>query len=333
MRKTLNDYIVAMFSFDEVYKQYRGIRNCKLLVFFAEMWCMEHKLNFDNVDLNYVVCYNTDIIIIYKENNMEGKFAIEIPYDRRSEYIDIIRQINDMVSCDGLVALAVNNTPYNLKSCLIVEDDKQPEKIAAFIQQNNLRINQEKGLREFLVEAGNRMWSMQNIFPGADNAMIKMQMDMLYNFKEKSELEQVGYIFEESRKAKVFISYSHKDEDIVLQIYNRMKLAGMNIWIDLYAIDVGEIIPQKMLDGIKESDFAVLFLSKDYKESMFAKTELQHLLGAVFLEQKKWYPVKLDDVNVDDIQSGMGNYKYYDFSQNADIDALVYDMKKVFGLD
>lgn len=333
MRKTLNDYIVTVFSFDEVYEQYNGIRNCKMLVFFAEIYCVKHKSSLKTIDLKYVICYNTNTIVIYREGNMRGTFTIEIPYDRRSEYIDIIRQINNMVSINGMVTLAVNNTPYSLQSYLIVEDDKNPEKIAAFIYKNNLKQNQEKGLREFIIEAGNRMWSMQSILQGADNAMIKMQMDMLYAFKEKTDLKQAGYIFEESRRAKVFISYSHRDEDIVLQIYNRMKLAGINIWIDMYAIDVGEVIPQKMLDGIKESDYAVLFLSKAYKESMFAKAELRHLLGSIFLEEKKWYPIKLDDVDVNDIQSGMGNYKYYDFSKNTDIDTLVSDMKKVFKLD
>ena len=304
-----------------------------MLYFFADSWCSNYKLNNIDIEVNYVICYDISTIIIYKEDHMRGAFTIEIPYDCRSTYVDIIRQINDMVSRDGLVTLAVNNNPYNLKSYLIVEDTKNLEHIAEFIQQNHLKTNQEKGLKEIIIESGNRMWNMHAIFPGANNAEIEMLMTVIYHFKEKKELKEQGYDFSESHRPKVFISYSHKDEDIVMQVYERMQIAGMNIWLDSYAIDTGDLIPKEMLDGIKESDFAVLFLSESYKESMFAKAELHHFLSSVFREEKKWYPIKLDSVNVDEIQPGMADYKYYDFAQKPDIDTLVSDMKNVFKLD
>lgn len=332
MRKTIDDYVIAVYSFSAVYKYY-NYKDSKLLYFFADSWCSNYKSNNIDIEVNYVICYDTSKIIIYKENCMRGAFTIEIPYDRRSAYVDIIRQINDMVGRDGMVTLAVNNNPYNLKSCLIVEDTENPECIAEFIRRNDLRINHEKGLKEIMIEYGNRMWDLIPIFPGSDNEEIEMFMNAAYHFKEKEELTEQGYDFSEYRRPKVFISYSHKDEDVVMKVYGRMQLAGINIWLDAYAIDTGDIIPRKMLEGIKESDFAVLFLSESYKESMFAKAELHHLLSSIFREEKKWYPIRLDNVNVDDIQPGLSNYKYYDLAHKPDIDTLVCDMKNVFKLD
>ncbi|MGN0495523.1 MAG: toll/interleukin-1 receptor domain-containing protein [Lachnospiraceae bacterium] len=333
MHRELKDCIVAKFTFDEIHAYYNDVsKEQKLLYFFSENWCEKFKKSNPDIDIQYLICYNSKTVLMFREVQMRVAVTVEIPYGNHSDYVGIIWQINNMVGSDGMVLLAVNNNPYDLKSYLVVEDNQESDEIIQLIIKNKMKLNMEKGLKEILLEMGNKMWNIQTFPQRVSKEDIRMIMDPLYIFREKTDLIEKGY-FDEVKKPKIFVSYSHKNEDIVMKVYQYMQMAGMNIWIDLQAIDVGDIIPKKMLDGVRESDYAVLFLSKEYKESMMAKAELQHMLYGVFTEQKKWYPIKLDDVNVEEIQSGLGNYKYYDYQKNSDLDNLISDMSRVFKLD
>lgn len=260
---------------------------------------------------------------------MKAKFFIGIPYECRTQYIDAIYEINSLVDLNGMVVLAVNNNPYILESYLLVETNANAKKISGLVRKYNLHNSTEKGIREIMIEMGNKRWNMMNLYPNSDHDEIRQIMKMLYLYAEKKELQDKGF-FEEIYQPKVFISYCHIDQALVLDVYKRMQMAGMSCWIDMQDIDVGEIIAKKMLDGIRRCDFAVFFLSHAYKQSMMAKAELQNFLADIFREEKLWYLIKVDDVNVEDIQSGLSNYKYYDLSNTGDLNVLVEDIRRVF---
>lgn len=323
----LEDIIIFEKNFDEIYNA-ENVRNPKLLYFYAENQTAGYMDRY-NIELNYAICYNEKKIIFFKRLHMQGKFFIEIPYECRTRYLDVIYEINSLVDEDGMVILAVNNNPYVLESYMLVETNTNTEKIGKLIQKHNLHNSTEKGLEEVIVEMGNKRWNMMNLCMGTSVDDIREIMSTLYLYAEKEELQERGF-FEAFYKPKVFISYCHKEQELILEVYKRLQLAGMNCWIDMHEIDVGEIIAKKMLDGIKQCDLALLFLSQSYRESMMAKAELHNFLADIFREKKQWYLIKIDDVNVDDIQPGLGNYKYYDLSSNDNLEYLVEDIIRVF---
>ena len=134
-------------------------------------------------------------------------------------------------------------------------------------------------------------------------------------------LEKKGYRFVEATKKKVFISYSHKDKEIVVPIVMELNSCGINVFIDFLCIDYGENILAKYSQGMKESDLCVLFLSKAYSTSFHAKHELTMAFNDVITQGKKMIPIKLDNIELDEIIYGLNGYKYYTY--NNDIKEVV----------
>ena len=132
-----------------------------------------------------------------------------------------------------------------------------------------------------------------------------------------------------SREKKVFISYCHKDKEVVNAITDCMEEQGMNLWIDKKSIDYGENLSAAIAGGIAECDLAVLFLSTGYSDSLYAKFELQNIVCNMIQEKMHWFIVKLDQVDVQTILPVLCNYKYYDFSIEKSISDLTTEIQKI----
>ena len=130
-------------------------------------------------------------------------------------------------------------------------------------------------------------------------------------------------------RKKVFISYCHKDKKIVNAITDCMEESGMNLWIDKKSIDYGENLSAAIASGIAECDLAVLFLSTGYSNSQYAKFELQNIVCDMIQKRIRWFIVKLDQVDVQEILPVLSNYKYYDFSIEKDIFDLTAEIQKI----
>ena len=65
---------------------------------------------------------------------------------------------------------------------------------------------------------------------------------------------------------------------------------------------------------------AILFLSKEIIDSNLSQFELEK--SNMIKKSMGWFIVKLDDVNVEEIMPSLGNYLYYDFNENNDIEML-----------
>lgn len=261
---------------------------------------------------------------------MEAEFLIEIPYGCRSKYKGTILKINSMVGQSGLVTLAVNNNPYALESVLLIRTDENVEEIKEEIRQAGLKIRNDKSLKEIIMEIGNRRWNTADIRISKTEMGLDCIMNFLYAYEEKDNLVKKGYTEEQFFRKRLFVFYSHKDE-IVLQIIDKLQTAGINTWIDIYDIEIGDLIVRKMMEGLSECDAAVFFLSDNFVKSKMTKGELNNYLEEAFTGKKKWFPVKLDNVDVNEILPGLSRYKYYDFKDKQDIDELVENIKRVMG--
>lgn len=271
---------------------------------------------------------DSNMIIVFRRLQMIAQFLIDIPYDSRSKYKNTIFKLNNMVGKNGLVTLAVNNNPYALESVLLIETNENIEEIKEEIKQAGLKSRNDKGLNEIIMEMGNRRWVTMDIPSCETETGIEMLMNCLYVYEEKDNLIKKGFTEKQFFRKRLFVSYSHKDE-IVLQIIDKLRTAGINIWIDIYDIEIGEPIVRRMMEGLFECDVAVFFLSHNFAKSQMTKGELNNYFEEAFTGKKKWFPVKLDDVDVNEILPGLSRYKYFDFKEIQDIDALVADIKKV----
>lgn len=271
--------------------------------------------------------YNKQIVIYKGDIMNDFSITIEIPYGKRDTYIDAIYDINSLIDSSGCCALFVSNIPYNLKSYLCIEgkSDNLP-KIEHIIKSNHLEKITKFGFRELFIEMGNRQYNMYMIPANIPKSIFARSFQAQYQFAAESELEDRGYKFNtHSERKKVFISYCHANKEIVYEITEALEYSGINLWIDKKDMGVGTNILRSILNGINESDFAILFLSKATVNSNYGQLELENIMAAMVMKKMNWYVVKIDDVNVDEIMPSLSNYKYFDLTQ-SNMDELTYDI-------
>lgn len=113
-----------------------------------------------------------------------------------------------------------------------------------------------------------------------------------------------------------FISHSTKDKPFVRRLASDLVLNGVKVWLDEQQIMVGDSIPEKIAQGLAESDFFLLVMSKNSVESPWVKKELNSALVHEIERRKVTvFPVKLDDAPM---PSSVADKLYADFLGSYD---------------
>ena len=72
---------------------------------------------------------------------------------------------------------------------------------------------------------------------------------------------------------RIFISHSHTDNKFAEQLAEDIEDSGIKCWLDLWEIEVGASIRQKVEDGIKAADWLIILLSEASVQSKWVKQE------------------------------------------------------------
>lgn len=109
-----------------------------------------------------------------------------------------------------------------------------------------------------------------------------------------------------------FLSHSSVDKPFVRQLASDLKGHGIQVWLDEQNIKVGESIPERISQGLAESDYFLFVSSKDSVASEWVKKELNSAL-VTEVEKRAVHvlPIKLDDSKV---PGAIADKKYADFS-------------------
>ncbi len=109
-----------------------------------------------------------------------------------------------------------------------------------------------------------------------------------------------------------FISHSSKDKKFVRRLAADLVANGVKVWLDEQRILVGDSIPEKIAQGLAESDFFLIVVSENSINSAWVKKELS---GALVheIERRKVtvMPIKLDAAKMPD---SIVEKRYADFS-------------------
>lgn len=130
---------------------------------------------------------------------------------------------------------------------------------------------------------------------------------LLWQFKEFAEFEiilgilgavvgvLVAYFMVLVKQAtntpKIYISYAHEDKDIAEKIYKELNLNPFVVLMDKYDIRVGDNIPNKLKEMLKESDYMLFISSKKSSGSEWANVEIDEAKNM----DKKIFPIKVDE--------------------------------------
>lgn len=114
---------------------------------------------------------------------------------------------------------------------------------------------------------------------------------------------------------KVFISYSRHDSQLVDRITNDLNHNGVETWIDTENINPGESWQKAIEQGLKKVSSLVFVISKNSLKSSWMLHELSSFLGA---NNKKVFPVIIEDIDTSQLPPFISNIQWIDFRQNYD---------------
>jgi hypothetical protein len=124
-----------------------------------------------------------------------------------------------------------------------------------------------------------------------------------------------------------FLSHSSADKVFIRQLAADLTANGIDVWLDEQRIRVGDSIPEKIAQGLAESDYFLIGMSQKSSESAWVQKELNNaLMTEVQRRNVHILPLKLDDTSMPPIIS---DKKYADFSKSykAGLDDLLTAMK------
>ena len=90
----------------------------------------------------------------------------------------------------------------------------------------------------------------------------------------------------------LFISHASEDKaDIALPLTSALKARGVRVWIDSHQLAPGDSLRRKIDEGLRESQFGVVILSKWFFRKEWTQKELDALVGREIGKEKVIIPV------------------------------------------
>ncbi len=118
-------------------------------------------------------------------------------------------------------------------------------------------------------------------------------------------------------KYDVFLSHNHADKPRVRQLAERLKAAGVRVWLDEWVIQAGDIIALKVDEGLEQSRVLLLCISPAALASGWVALERS---TAVHRDPanagRRFIPLLLGDCDLPDT---LRRYKYVDFREESDV--------------
>lgn len=132
----------------------------------------------------------------------------------------------------------------------------------------------------------------------------------------------------ESKDQRVaFLSHSSTDKPFIRQLAADLAANGIGVWLDEQRIRVGDSIPEKIAQGLAESDYFLLAMSQRAIDSAWVQKELNNaLMSEVQRRNVHVLPLKLDNTPMPSI---IADKKYADFSKSykAGLDDLMRSLR------
>jgi len=117
-------------------------------------------------------------------------------------------------------------------------------------------------------------------------------------------------------KFDVFLSHNSKDKPRVRKLAERLKAAGVRVWLDEWVIQAGDIIALKVDEGLEQSRVLLLCISPVALASGWVALERSTAVHRdPANEGRRFIPLLLGDCDLPDT---LRRYKYLDFREESD---------------
>lgn len=100
-------------------------------------------------------------------------------------------------------------------------------------------------------------------------------------------------------RPRVFISYSHRDQEFVLALVAELQSQGVRVWIDQVELEIGDSLIERISEAISAEDFVVAVISEDSAKSGWCQKELSlAVTEGINNKRVKVLPVRLGEVEM-----------------------------------
>jgi hypothetical protein len=228
----------------------------------------------------------------------------------------------------GLVQSPDDNTyvlaqPYPYKGTLeekrnVVREGLLKHPLIRSIRQFvGLGDNLEDAMRKASTVNGEKNYDKTAIAPlvswaNSERALdLGVRVEALVN--EAVAAKEVRHVEHEHERV-AFVSHSTKDKPFVRRLAADLVASGVKVWLDEQNILVGDSIPEKIAQGLAESDFFLIVVSQNSVNSAWVKRELSSALVHEIERRKVTVlPIKLDGAQM---PNTINDKLYADFSHS-----------------
>jgi hypothetical protein len=88
-----------------------------------------------------------------------------------------------------------------------------------------------------------------------------------------------------------FISHASEDKDVAAPLAQALQRAGLKIWLDQHVLSLGDSLREKIDQGLADSRFGIVVLSRNFLAKQWPKRELNGLMAIEELGHKVILPV------------------------------------------
>ncbi len=114
----------------------------------------------------------------------------------------------------------------------------------------------------------------------------------------------------------VFLSYSSKDKPFAHKLAKDLRSAGIPVWVDLFEIQIGDSLIEKIKEGITRADYIGVILSPRSISSHWVKHELNMALAREVTSQRiRVLPILIEPC---DLPPFLRDKLYADFTKSYD---------------
>lgn len=78
---------------------------------------------------------------------------------------------------------------------------------------------------------------------------------------------------------KIFLSHKSKDKKLVRRFQRALEAIGYDVWLDEKNLKAGDHLERGILKGFKESCAAVFFITENFKDEKYLKTEIDYAMA------------------------------------------------------
>lgn len=78
---------------------------------------------------------------------------------------------------------------------------------------------------------------------------------------------------------KIFLSHKGKDKKLVRRFQRALEAIGYDVWLDEKNLKAGDHLERGILQGFKESCAAVFFITENFKDENYLKTEIDYAIA------------------------------------------------------